>query len=432
MDDNKKEKNNTPTLKAALKSVVAPLLIGVRNDLKSLGKKFDAFKGNTQKTEVTNFPEQNKEIRVSNFPEQTKVEVTNPQKEVKVKGLGDALSTLKDAVVKRLSTTTDSIVKSIGELKDSTIKVTIENQKDIEFPKEQKVKMAEDQIDRIIKELKQEVVQRVKIDNSTPGEAIPVVLTEKTKKRFYDAISQMITGGANLGNVKDKLDQVIFELQNLEVNIEAGDIQIGAVEIKDDDTDTRLSVENDGGKNAAYVQSNSLNQEATQLLVKSELTAIKGFVDGIEALLTSIDGKDFSTETTLASLLTAFNAEDFATEATLALIKAQTDLLTFIAGRLQVDADVKNPSASTGAFGSVSVGTTATLVRASKSDRISFLATISEDKTVFWGTTSSVTTANGFPLAELDVLKIDQDNLYTGDIYMIVASGTADVRFVEI
>lgn len=50
-------------------------------------------------------------------------------------------------------------------------------------------------------------------------------------------------------------------------------------------------------------QFNDLSKEATLELVR--------------LLLASIDGKDFSTETTLSSLLTSFNAEDFSSEATL-------------------------------------------------------------------------------------------------------------------
>jgi hypothetical protein len=44
--------------------------------------------------------------------------------------------------------------------------------------------------------------------------------------------------------------------------IVASDIQIGAVEIKDGDSDTRLDVETDGTKNAAYVQANDLDVAA--------------------------------------------------------------------------------------------------------------------------------------------------------------------------
>ena len=45
----------------------------------------------------------------------------------------------------------------------------------------------------------------------------------------------------------------------VEATLDASDIQIGAVEIKDGDTDTRLDVESDGTKNAAYVQANDLD-----------------------------------------------------------------------------------------------------------------------------------------------------------------------------
>lgn len=49
-----------------------------------------------------------------------------------------------------------------------------------------------------------------------------------------------------------------------EVVLETGDIQIGAVEIKDGDTDTRLDVKVDGVKYAAYVQSESLASASNQ------------------------------------------------------------------------------------------------------------------------------------------------------------------------
>ena len=55
----------------------------------------------------------------------------------------------------------------------------------------------------------------------------------------------------------------------------------------------------------------SLNQEATQELIR--------------LLLVSLDGKDYSTETTLAALLAAFGAEDFASETTLSAFKTAFD-----------------------------------------------------------------------------------------------------------
>ena len=42
------------------------------------------------------------------------------------------------------------------------------------------------------------------------------------------------------------------------VKLESGDLEIGAVEIKDGDSDTRLDVESDGTKNAAFIQANTL------------------------------------------------------------------------------------------------------------------------------------------------------------------------------
>jgi len=46
---------------------------------------------------------------------------------------------------------------------------------------------------------------------------------------------------------------------SVDVTLETGDIQIGAVEIKDDDSDTRVSVEADLSKNAMFVQEETRN-----------------------------------------------------------------------------------------------------------------------------------------------------------------------------
>lgn len=276
MGDDKKEKN----FKAALKSVVAPLLIVIRREVKEGNKKLLEYfekRPDVQKTEVTN---QQKDIEVSNFPEKIKAEITNPQKEVEVKGLTKSLSTNVKSIVNKLSTTADSIVKSLTEstdevktfIKSHTFKVEVENQKEIKFPKMQGVKLSADDMKILIKGIKQEV-QRVQIENSTPGEAIPVVLTNKEKRRFYDLTLQ-ITGGTNMA-------RVVEAINNISVDISPGDIQIGSVEIKDDDTDTRLSVENDGGKNAAFVQSNSMSLEATQILIKDLLTALSKAEDSV-------------------------------------------------------------------------------------------------------------------------------------------------------
>lgn len=58
---------------------------------------------------------------------------------------------------------------------------------------------------------------------------------------------------------------------------------------------------------------------ANQVLEIAELTDINTELDSQTTLLTSLDGKDYATETTLAALA----AEDFATETTLASIAAE-------------------------------------------------------------------------------------------------------------
>ena len=54
-------------------------------------------------------------------------------------------------------------------------------------------------------------------------------------------------------------------VSGISVSLDSSDIQIGAVEIKDGDSDTRLDVETDSTKNAAFVQSESLALAANQL-----------------------------------------------------------------------------------------------------------------------------------------------------------------------
>lgn len=65
------------------------------------------------------------------------------------------------------------------------------------------------------------------------------------------------------------------------------------------------------------------------LLTSTSLTAIEGYIDGLEALigttnssLTTLNAKDFATQTTLAAL----NSKDFATQTTLAALLAELQL----------------------------------------------------------------------------------------------------------
>lgn len=77
---------------------------------------------------------------------------------------------------------------------------------------------------------------------------------------------------------------------------------------------------------------------------------IEAKLDAIVTLLTSLDGKDYATETTLLALettanaieilLTSIDGKDFSTETTLNAVKLQTDKLTFTGGDLNVNATI--------------------------------------------------------------------------------------------
>lgn len=121
-----------------------------------------------------------------------------------------------------------------------------------------------------------------------------------------------------LGRLKDIYEAV----DNLEVSV--GDIEVNTdeIEAKLEDVKTKLDTVN------SYLASLDGKDFATE----TTLASIIPLIDGIEAILTSIQGTDFATETTLASVLAAvdglealvtstnskldtLNANDFATEA---------------------------------------------------------------------------------------------------------------------
>lgn len=87
------------------------------------------------------------------------------------------------------------------------------------------------------------------------------------------------------------------------------------------------------------------------------------------------------------------------------------------------DANIQKASSSS--YGSVSVASTATSIRSSESTRTGIIIVNNSSQTVYLGLTDAVTTSNGIPVEA-------SENFYTsdwtGDIYGIVASGTANVR----
>ena len=106
--------------------------------------------------------------------------------------------------------------------------------------------------------------------------------------------------------------------------------------------------------------------------------------------------------------------------------------------RLLVDADIASliaisfPSRDNGTYNSVTVTTTATLIKADNPNRLSLQITNRDAEICYIGFDSSVTISTGFPLAQNDVLSLTGSDLYTGDVYGIVGTGSIDVRYFEI
>ncbi len=93
----------------------------------------------------------------------------------------------------------------------------------------------------------------------TPGELYGV--DEGIGRSFspdYNALRVLMHDG--FGNAVTSSGSVSSSVRALDVSVKsmsAGDIQIGAVELKDGDSDTRADIEADGAKNALFIQSNN-------------------------------------------------------------------------------------------------------------------------------------------------------------------------------
>lgn len=124
----------------------------------------------------------------------------------------------------------------------------------------------------------------------------------------------------------------VISRQKAEVTFEAGDIEIGAVEIKDHDSNTRLDVELDSSKNSAFVQSESLAQELTLLGIKSKTDLLTFISDRlkVDAQISGGNGTDlWQIET--------FNGKGFAVSTPVLAISSVNEFDFFL---------LKNPSGS--------------------------------------------------------------------------------------
>ena len=200
----------------ALKAEITPLIIGLRNDNKALWKAIKLLVSEQKKT---------KNVKIQNQiepPEIQKVETINPQREIKVNNFPEKIRVrgikgLFASLNGNIRTGDNLLVKAVLQvekaLKSHIFKVQVQNQKEIKFPKVQTV----DFVKEIKELLKQEAVQRVKIDNSTPKDAIPVVLVDKDKKRFYNAISQIVNALSHASDVRSLFQKFFTEGRTFKV-----------------------------------------------------------------------------------------------------------------------------------------------------------------------------------------------------------------------
>ena len=218
----------TKQLKEALKAELTPHIIGLRNEI----KKLISVIRESHKEDVEDI----REVRISNpEPSVKRVEVTNKEEEL------DALKSVEIAIdeqtektesqfinfgsyLKSLGFGISKLVKFLTEDADKTKNVSVENLEEIEFPTEMKITNfppQEKQNDRMF------------ITNSTPQDAIPVVLTSADRKKFYSVMTALFGSGGGGGipsgmlkllqEIADNTDEL--ELKTDTVNVNLGDLE---------------------------------------------------------------------------------------------------------------------------------------------------------------------------------------------------------------
>lgn len=145
-----------------------------------------------------------------------------------------------------------------------------------------------------------------------------------------------------------KLQEIIDELTELngkvatETTLEAARVLLASLDSKDFATQTTLALVEAITSQMTFT-GGDLNVNASVSLPAGLATEAKQdnqitLSTAANALLTSLDGKDYASETTLELirvLLVALESKDYSTETTLAAIKAQTDLLNFTGAKLR-------------------------------------------------------------------------------------------------
>lgn len=164
-----------------------------------------------------------------------------------------------DAAIKQLNALvaklpTDQKIKNLAEL--------------AKYLKAPEVTVATD--DKILKQISEGLKAigeqiKARIVNQAPEDYIPVRRVQKVGNRLVFDDTTWSGGGSGGGPDPVGIrvgDSEVSDSNPMPVEFSTTDIEIGAVEIKDGDSDTRLDVESSGTKNAAYVQSETLAKES--------------------------------------------------------------------------------------------------------------------------------------------------------------------------
>lgn len=199
---------------------------------------------------------------VTNLPDVQKVKITNPteaQETVEVSNLIDVKPELKDivnAIEKKVQKFDDTaqkkdILKAIKDLKTTPAKdLTPDVIKGID----KSVKLLEDLLkvkpdySEIVKALDKEEKDPLE-KYTTSDKEIKVKWNKLQLKELKDAFSSIVTSsGGGSGMIKDAAGNPIDASNPLPVSatLNVGDIEIGAVELKDGDSDQRAAINSDG------------------------------------------------------------------------------------------------------------------------------------------------------------------------------------------
>lgn len=220
---------------------------------------------------ITELPDRITE-RISNNKELTgDVHIAKMETKISVKELSEYMDKVEKVLADHLAKTseqTEEVKQAIKDSKVDTVKVENIGEAKAEvnippMPVEQLQAMV-DNVAEVQKVLAGIQDKEAIINVNTPDEIkitwdrkdaknpLPVRLSDGGK--FYNALTSVVTG----------LNSFAFDDEGrlkVNSNLEVGDIEIGAVEIKDGDSDARLDVEDNGdGKNAAYVQDKILQE----------------------------------------------------------------------------------------------------------------------------------------------------------------------------